>query len=118
FATSSTTSTLATNLAAAINACSTSFGVSASSSSTTTTVSARTNGTAGNSIGLGNTLSGFSWVASTLSGGTDGTNTGTNFATSADTTTEATNLKDAISRNVSAVTPTSSGAVVTVTANT
>src|SRR5207249_2700492 len=68
---------------------------------------------------LGNTLTGFSWAASTLTGGTDGTNTGSNFATSADTTTIATNLKDAINRSAAAssVTATSSGAVVTVTAN-
>jgi hypothetical protein len=125
FATSSTTTTLSFNLAAAINLCQTAFGfgVSATPLSTgitsTTTVTAAINGTAGNSIALGNTLAtGFAWAAATLTGGTDGTNTTTNFATSADTTTEAANLAAAINRTTATsnlFTATSIGAVVTVT---
>jgi hypothetical protein len=54
----------------------------------------------------------------TLSGGTDGTNTGTHFAVVNNNTTDATNLAAAIARNgtTAGVTSTSSGAVVTVTA--
>src|SRR5437762_36584 len=61
FAISTTNSTQASNLATAISACPVAAGVTASSSSSTTTVTARINGTAGNSISLGNTLTGFSW---------------------------------------------------------
>src|SRR5437867_1307587 len=66
FAISSTLGTEATSLRDAINACPVAAGVTASASGSTTTVTARTNGTAGNSISLGNTLTGFSWAASTL----------------------------------------------------
>src|SRR5207248_481828 len=79
FATSSTTATLASNLAAAINACS-GANVTGSSSASTVTVTAITPGTGGNSIGSTNTLSGFAWTGSTLTGGSDGVNTGTNFS--------------------------------------
>ncbi len=118
FAISSTTGTEATNLRDAIIACPVAAGVTATASGSTTTVTARTNGTAGNSIGLGNTLAGFGWAGTLLTGGADGSTSGTSFATSADITTEAANLASAINTNVAAVTATSSGAVVTVTANT
>jgi hypothetical protein len=79
-------------------------------------------GTAGHSIALGGTATptNFSWTAGTLTGGTSGTNTGTDFAIDGVLADDATNLASAITRNggTVGVSATSSGAVVTVTATT
>ena len=68
------TSQQAANLAGAIAACETSYptvGVTATSSGATVTVTATTAGPGGNSIGIPETLSNFTWAngATTLSGG-------------------------------------------------
>src|SRR5439155_6299785 len=127
FAVDSTTSGLASNLAAAINACPTpaTVGVTAGASGSMVTLTAATLGTGGNSITLADTSSAFAWTAGTLAGGTDGSNTGTNFQFSSgsaplSTTAVATNLAAAIQRNGATVGvgSTSSANVVTVTAAT
>ena len=129
FATSITTTTLATNLAAAVNDCPAAAGVTASASSSTVTVTARTAGTTGNSIALGNTLSSFSWSGGNLSGGADGTTSGTTFAywsgaAAVSPTQLAANIAAAINANTTlqtvatGVAATSNGGVVTVTART
>jgi len=94
-------------------------------------VTASTAGTGGDSIALGNTLSNFTWSGADLSGGTDGTTSGTTFAySSGPTATAATaaqvaaNIASAINQNTTlqalatGVSATSNGNVVTVTANT
>src|SRR5205814_3503580 len=94
------------------------------SNTNTVTVTARTQGTGGNSITLGKTLTGFAWTASPMAGGSNGSNTGSNFAfwsgsTAVSTTVLATNLAAAITRNVGSVGigDTSATNVVTVTAS-
>jgi len=72
FATSSTASTEAANIAGAINTNGSTVGVSASSSGGTVTVDATAPGTAGNSITLAEAVSNFSWSSGTLAGGADG----------------------------------------------
>jgi hypothetical protein len=64
------TTQLAANIVAAINANSSTAGVTATSSGDVITVTATTGGTAGNSIAVGGTLAGFAWGGSTLAGGT------------------------------------------------
>src|SRR6266516_2805823 len=81
FATSSDTSTLALNLKTAINACS-GANVTASNSTNTVTVTAVTPGIGANSTVTTPTTvnaTGFNWEGGTLTGGSDGDNTGTNF---------------------------------------
>ncbi len=131
FAASNSTVTLATNLAAAINACPAAAGVTAIAAGPVVTVTASTAGTGGDSIALGNTLSNFTWSGADLSGGTDGATSGTTFAySSGPTATAATaaqvaaNIASAINQNTTlqalatGVSATSNGNVVTVTANT
>ncbi|MGB7547694.1 MAG: hypothetical protein WBM14_08090 [Terracidiphilus sp.] len=118
FATSTSTTTLAANLAAAINACPAAAGVTATSTTNAVTVTARTWGTAGNGITLTPTGAGFfAWAGGTLTGGTDGTNTGTSFAIDNVLADNAANLASAITTNggTVGVTASSAGAVVTVT---
>jgi hypothetical protein len=130
FATSTDLPTLASNLATAIQACTshTTVGVTASATGGTVSLTAATAGTGGNSISLSptTTTNGFKWSASPLSGGTDGDNTSVgsfSFWTTnapATTTTVASNLAAAINRTVNAgvpVTASASSNVVTVIAN-
>jgi hypothetical protein len=121
---------LATNLAAAITACHGSYsavGVTAPPPSTgTVTVTAATAGTGGNSIALAEGLSNFTWSGSDLSGGLDGTTSGSTFAywsvnAAVSPTQLATNIATAVNDNTTlqastGVTAISSGGVVTVTA--
>jgi hypothetical protein len=120
---------LATNLAAAITACHGSYsavGVTATSSTGTVTVTAATAGTGGNSIALAEGLSNFTWSGSGLSGGLDGTTSGSAFAywsvnAAVSPTQLATNIATAVNDNTTlqastGVTAISSGGVVTVTA--
>lgn len=65
-----TTTQLALNIEQAINANSSTAGVTATVSSNVITVTATTGGTAGNSIAVSETLGGFAWGGSTLTGGT------------------------------------------------
>jgi hypothetical protein len=65
-----TTTRLAANIVAAINANSATAGVTATSTGNVITVTATTGGTGGNSISVGETLTGFAWGGSTLAGGT------------------------------------------------
>jgi hypothetical protein len=120
FATSSSTTTLASNLAAAINLCPAAVGVTASSGTNTVTLTAITGGTAGNSIALTPTATGFyKWTAGDLAGGTAGTNTGASFAVDGVVGDNATNLAAAINRNATispVITASPSGGVVTLTA--
>jgi len=70
FATSNSTTTLATDLAAAIALCPAAAGVTASSNGTTVTATADIAGTPGNQIALAsNTSSAFAWGGATLAGG-------------------------------------------------
>jgi hypothetical protein len=97
----------ATNLAAAINSCHTSYsavGVTATSSAAIVTVTAAAAGSSGNSIALAEALSNFTWSGTDLSGGSDGTNSGTTFAywsgaALASTSQLATNIAAAIDAN-------------------
>jgi hypothetical protein len=120
---------LATNLAAAITACHGSYsavGVTATASTGTVTVTAATPGTGGNSIALAEGLSNFTWSGSDLSGGLDGTTSGSTFAywsvnAAVSPTQLATNIATAVNDNTTlqastGVTAVSSGGVVTVTA--
>jgi hypothetical protein len=129
FTASNSTVTLAKNLAVAINACPAAAGVTAIAAGPIVTLTARTAGTSGNSIALGNTLSNFTWSGPDLSGGTDGTTSGTTFAywsgaAAASPTQVAANIAAAINQNTTlqvvatGVSATSNGNVVTVTANT
>ncbi len=124
FAVGSSTSTDATNIAAAINLCTSATGVTAMVSGSTVTVTATTTGSNGNNITLSSDGSYFTWSGSSLAGGSDGTNTGTNFSywsgnAAATTTQVASNIAAGITRNSSTAgaTATSSGNTVAVTAN-
>jgi len=121
---------VASNLVTAINANTTLqtvlTGVSASSTAGVVTVTARTPGTGGNSYATGVVgFPGFTWSGADLSGGTDGTTSGTAFAyTSAgspvSTTQLATNIASAINLNTTLsplVTAVASGNAITVTAD-
>lgn len=126
FGISNSTITLATNLAAAIKLCPAAVGVTAIQSGPIVTLTALTAGTGGNAIALGNTLSNFIWSGADLSGGTDGTTSGTTFAywsVAAPITTAqlAANIATAIDLNTTlktVVSATSIGNTVVVTANT
>jgi hypothetical protein len=135
FVLDSSSTNLASNLAAAITACNGSYsavGVTATSSGAVVTVTAASAGMGGNSITLAEGLSNFSWSASVLSNGADGTTSGTstpptfaywsvnNYATPA---AVAANIVSAINANA-ALQPLSTGVYatnnsndVTVTAN-
>ncbi len=128
FASSNSTVTLATNLAAAINACPAAAGVTAVASGPVVTLTADTAGTSGNSIALGSTTSNFTWSGADLSGGTDGVTSATTFAywsgaAAATPTQVAANIASAINQNATlqavatGVSARSNGAAVTVTAN-
>ena len=69
FATSSTASTEAANIASAINANGSTVGVGATSASGTVTVTATTPGGDGNNITLAEAVSNFTWTGTTLAGG-------------------------------------------------
>lgn len=129
------TQNTAQNLRAAINAnagqcfSSTCFGagttanasVTATRASNVVTVTAITFGTSGNTIMLSTSSGGRMTVSgATLSGGVNGSNTGTNFLLDGNNTNAATNLAAAIVRNNAGVgvTATSNGSTVTVTATT
>ncbi len=104
FATSNSTVTLATNLAAAINACPAAAGVTAIAAGPVVTVTASTAGSSGNSIALGSTTSNFTWSGADLSGGTDGTTSANTFAywsgaAAASPTQVAANIASAINQN-------------------
>jgi hypothetical protein len=124
FASSNSCTTLAVNLATAIDACPAAAGVTATSSGANLTVTARTPGSSGNSIALGNAMSNFSWAGSDLSGGSDGTTAATTFAywsgaAAATPAQVAANIAAAINANSTLqpiVSATSSGNVVTVSA--
>ena len=128
FAASNSTVTLATNLAAAINACPAAAGVTAIAAGPVVTLTADTAGTSGNSIALGSTTSNFTWSGADLSGGTDGVTSATTFAywsgaAAATPTQVAANIASAINQNATlqavatGVSARSNGATVTVTAN-
>jgi len=125
FAANSSAVTLATNLTAAITACPTAAGVTAIASGPVVTLTARTAGTGGNNIALGSSTSNFTWSGSTMSGGTDGVTSGTNFAywsvnAAASQAQVAANIASAINLNTTlqaVVSATSNGSVVTVTAD-
>ncbi len=124
FAASNSTTTLASNLAAAIAACPAAAGITATSSGAVVTVTARTAGSNGNSIAIADTVSNFNWSGAVLSGGTDGSTTGTTFAywsgaAAISTTQLATNIATAINANIAldtVVSATPVGSQVTVTA--
>jgi len=116
--------TLATNIYTAIHT-GTAVGATVTNPSGQVVITASQTGLAGNSISVTTTiasgLSGGSFNGN-LGGAAAGTTSGTTFATSTDSTTASTNLNNeatalasAINTNVSAVTATSNGAVVTVT---
>ena len=65
-----TTMQLAMDIVTAINANSSTAGVTATSVGNVITVTANTGGTGGNSIGVSESLTGFAWGGSTLTGGT------------------------------------------------
>jgi|CZLA01.1.fsa_nt_gi hypothetical protein len=128
FAISNSPITLATNLAAAINACPAAAGVTATSTLGGVILTARTAGSTGDSA-LGNTLSNFTWATANMIGGTDGVTSGTTFAywsgaAAASPTQVAANIASAIDQNptlqavATGVSARSNGATVTVTANT
>ena len=129
FAASNVIATLATNLAAAISACTpATTGVTAVGSGPVVTLTANTTGSSGNNIALGSKAPNFTWSGSTLSGGTDGVTSATTFAywsgaAVVSTTQLATNIATAINENptlqaATGVTATTNANVVTVTANT
>jgi hypothetical protein len=116
--------TLATNIYNAMAG--NSVGITGTNpSSGVVTITASQTGQAGNGISVATTIpSGLTGGAfnGNLNGGTVGTTSGTNFATSTDSGSSATNLDNeaaalasAINTNVSGVTASSNGAVVTVT---
>jgi hypothetical protein len=127
FATSASNNTLATNLAAALNACPAGAGLSAVSATNTVTVTDTTPGSFTTfTPGATNNASIFAWGGTTA--GTNGTQTcpssttGT-YVTDASTTNLATNLASAINACNTAhaavgVTAASTGAAVTVSATT
>ena len=114
FAMSNSQNGLATNITTAVNNNATT-GTFATRVSNVVTLSGANGVTVAQDFTSGLTLSG-----STLTGGTSGSNTGTNFAIDGTATTAATNLAAAITRNGGGVGvgATSIGAVVTVTATT
>jgi hypothetical protein len=127
FATSNNPITLATNLAAAINACPAAAGVTATSTLGGVILTARTAGSSGDSA-LGSTLSNFTWAGSNMIGGTDGATSGTTFAywsgaAAASPTQVAANIASAIDQNATlqvfatGVSARSNGTTITVTAN-
>ncbi len=127
FATSNNTTTLATNLAAAINACPAAAGVTATSTLASVILTARIAGSTGN-CALGTTTSNFTWAGSNMTGGSDGTTSGTTFAywsgaAAASTAQVAANIASAINQNTTlqavatGVSATSNGNIITVTAN-
>jgi hypothetical protein len=130
YATSSSTTTLAAHLSSAITNCNGStIGVSSTSSTNTVKLTAATAGTGGNGGTLAPTAGGpFAWSAGSLSGGTDGTTSGTTFAywsvnAPVTTTQLATNIATAINDNTNlqastGASATSNNSVVTVTART
>ena len=129
YATSNSTTTLASDLAAMFEACSAAnaatIGVNNSAATITLsganiTVQANLWGSAPG-VTLTPTAAGFfQWTAGTMTGGTDGTNTGTSFAIVNNNTTDATNLASAITRGDGAlgITATSAAAVITITEST
>ncbi len=126
FATSNSTVTLATNLAAAIAACPVAAGITASSTGAVVILTARTAGSSGNSIALGSTMPNFRWIGADMSGGSDGTTSGTTFAywsgaAPASQAQVAANIATAINENATlqgVVSATSNGSKVVVTADT
>jgi hypothetical protein len=124
YMTSSSTSTLASNLSAAINDCTSGTGVTSSASGSTVDLTALTTGSGGNSITLTPTATGFfKWAAGTLTGGSDGSTSATTFAywsvnAPVSTTTLASNIATAITLSAAGFTGTSSGNVVTIVDNT
>jgi len=124
FATSNSNATVASNLAAAINACTTSYpavGFTASYGSGNTFMVTSPIPGPFLAVGASNNAGLFSWGS--VSGGSAGSNTCTTstsgtFATSSSTTTLASNLATAIAAcpPAAGVTATSAGAVVTVSA--
>jgi hypothetical protein len=126
FAASNRIATLASNLAAAINACSAAAGVTAVASGPIVNLTARIAGSSGNGITLGNTMSNFNWSGTDLNSGSDGTTSGTTFAywsgaAAASTAQLAANIATAINENPTlqgVVSATSNGSKVTVTADT
>jgi len=125
FATSNNTTTLATNLVAAINACPATAGVTASQTLATVILAARIAGSTGD-CALGSTTSNFTWAGPDMTGGSDGTTSGNLFAywsgaARATTAQVAANIAAAINLNATLnplVTATANGNIVTVTANT
>ncbi len=127
FATSSNTTTLAQNLVAAITACPAAAGVTATQTLATVILTARVAGSTGD-CALGSTTSNFTWAGPDMTGGSDGTTSGTSFIywsgdAMASTTQVAASIASAINQNTTlqaaaGVSATSSGNVVTVTANT
>jgi len=130
YATSSSTSTLATNFRAAINACAAgTAGITNTStrSGSSVTITAAAAGTGGNSIDVSPTSGFFYWTAGTLTGGLDGTTSGTTFAywsvdALATPAQLATNIATAINDNTTlqastGVNATTNSNVITVTAN-
>jgi hypothetical protein len=121
YATSTVLSTLAANLAAAINMCPTGTGLTNTntSSGAVVTVTASQGGT-NPGVVLSPTGAGFfKWTAGGLTGGTAGTNAGTNFVVNNVLTTDATNLASAINRyttTTSLASAVASGSTVIVTA--
>lgn len=123
FATSSSATTLASNLATAISFCPAAAGITATSSGAVVTVTARTVGSSGNSIAIADGLSNFTWSGPDLSGGTDGTTSGTTFAywsgaAAASMTQLAANIATAINANTTlgtlvSATPVGSQVIVT-----
>jgi hypothetical protein len=126
FATSNNNVTLATNLAAAIAACPAAAGVRASSTGSVVILTADTAGSSGNIIALATTMPNFQWIAADMSGGSDGTTSGTTFAywsgaAPASLAQVAANIAAAINQNTSlqaVVSATSNGSKVIVTADT
>jgi hypothetical protein len=126
FATSNSTTTLASNLAASIAACPAAAGVTATSAGAVVAVTARVAGSSGDSIALGNSISNFTWSGADLSGGSDGTTSGTTFAywsgaAAVSTSQLAANIATAINENTTlktVVSATSNGNETIVTANT
>lgn len=130
YATSNSTTTLASDLAAMFEACSAANAATIGINPSASTIAL--NGSGGITVQadlwgstpgvtLTPTATGFfQWAAGTMTGGTDGTNSGTDFAIVNNNTTDAANLASAITLNggTVGVTATSTGAVVTVTANT
>jgi hypothetical protein len=125
FATSNNTVTLASNLKTALQACPAGTGIAASSTGSVVILTAATTGSSADAIALGSTMPNFSWISSTLTGGSDGTTSGTTFAywsgaSLISTAQLATNIATAINENptlATVVTAVASGNTVIVTAD-